>query len=446
MMSNMGADPPLDSFLTTLRRSRLIDAADLNRLTGRERLASARQFADSLIRTGELTHYQADKLLRGRWQGLVLGPYSILAPLGRGGMGTVVYLARDRRMTESLGDTVLLALKLLPNRKADEDPKVLERFRREMDLGRRVNHPNVVRTFAAGDLDDVHYLALEYIPGKTVRQLVGEHGPLPVGEAARIFAEVAAGLAHMHERGLVHRDVKPANVMVRPDGRAVILDLGLSFAPGEPLPEDPAIAGGKGYVVGTMDYLAPEQAIHATEVGPAADIYSLGCSLFYALTGTLPFPAESTKLKVRRHRLDPPPDMPHVQPEFARLVQQLMAKTPAGRPASATAVRELLLPWASAAKARGSVDSIAVADAPGLDAELWDATPGEELPPAEEERSEAEPVAPHVGEVFVETQEPEFLDEEPLEQASGQRAAWYLAGLLLGLMGLMVFVALLRRL
>ena len=387
----MGDDPPLEGFLTTLRRSRLIDSADLDRLTGRVRPASARQCADALIRAGELTHYQADKLLRGRWQGLVLGPYSILAPLGRGGMGTVVYLARDRRMTESLGDSILLALKLLPERKATKDPKILSRFRREMDLGRRVNHPNVVRTFAAGDLEEVHYLSLEYVPGKTVRQVVNENGPLQFGDAARIFADVAGGLAYIHERGLVHRDVKPANVMVRPDGRAVILDLGLAFAPGEPLPEDPAIAGGKGYIVGTMDYLAPEQARNATDVGPSADIYGLGCTLFYALTGTPPFPADGTKLKVRRHRLDPPPGIANVPPDFAHLIQSLMAKSPAERPASAQAVRDVLLPWATPAKPRGSVDSIAMADSPGLDADLWDATPGEEVPMVEPIAKLAEP-------------------------------------------------------
>ena len=438
-MTGMGDDPPLDSFLATLRRSRLLDAGDLDRSVGRVRPASARAFADALVRAADLTYYQADKLLRGRWQGLVLGPYSVLAPLGRGGMGTVVYLARDRRLTESLGDSVLLALKLLPDRKAVEDPKVLARFRREMELGRRVDHPNVVRTFAAGDLDDVHYLALEFVPGRTLRQVVGENGPLSVGDAARIFADVAAGLEHVHERGLVHRDVKPANVMVRPDGRAVVLDLGLAFAPGEPLPADPAIAGGKGYVVGTMDYLAPEQARHATEVGPAADLYGLGCTLYYALTGAQPFPAPEIKQKVRRHRLDPVPVVPGVPPAFAALVASLMAKTPAERPASAAHVRDMLLPWATAAKPRGSIDAVAAADAPGLDAGLWEATPGEELPLA------AEYVAgPNA---FARLDDTDSSVEEPeREPATGTRAGWLLVALLLGLMGFVLFVGLVRRL
>jgi serine/threonine protein kinase len=437
-MTGMGDDPALDAFLSTLRRSRLFDPGDLDRLAGRLRPESARHFADALVRSGDLTRYQADKLLRGRWQGLVLGPYSILAPLGRGGMGTVVYLARDRRMTESLGDTVLLALKLLPDRKAKEDPKVLARFRREMDLGRRVDHPNVVRTIAAGDLEDVHLLALEFVPGKTVRQVVGQGGPLPVGEAARIFADVAAGLVHVHARGLVHRDVKPANVMVRPDGRAVLLDLGLALAPGEPLPDDPAVAGGRGYVVGTMDYIAPEQARNATGVGPAADLYGLGCTLFYALTGAPPFPADGVKQKLRRHLHDPPPAVAGVPPDFARLVHRLMAKRPEARPGSAAVVREMLLAWATPPKAPAAgANALAAADAPGLDADLWDATPGEELPPATATPSRAE----------LDFGEPLELGDVPAAgRPGGSRVGWVLAALLVGAMGLVVCVAVLRRL
>jgi eukaryotic-like serine/threonine-protein kinase len=433
------ADPPLESFVATLRRSRLFDPDELNQFTARLPSDTARVFADALIRTGELTRYQADKLLRGRWQGLVLGPYHILVPLGRGGMGTVVYLARDRRMTEALGDSVLLALKILPARKAAEDPKVLARFRREMELGKRLNHPNVVRSFANGDLDEVHFLALEYVPGKTVRQLVMEKGPLPFGEAARIFADVADGLAHVHERGLIHRDLKPANIMVRPDGRAVLLDLGLALAPGEPLPADPAIAGGRGYIVGTLDYLAPEQSRDAIAVGPPADLYGLGCSLFFALTGTLPFPADGAKQKMRRHRDDPPPGVANVPSGLAHLVKWLMAKSPDDRPGSAVRVRDMLRAWAAPPNAPAPLNVVAAADAVALDASLWDATPGDEIPLAELV-ADGNPFA-------VPDDVNTARDRARTFAARGLMPTWLLLALLGGgLVGLMVLAVVLRRL
>ena len=378
-MTPGAADPPLGTFLVTLRRSRLVDPADLDRLAARHD-GSARDLTDTLLRNGTLTHYQVDKLLNGRWQGLVLGPYSVLAPLGRGGMGTVVYLARDRRQSEALGDSELAALKLLPNRQAARDPKALARCLREMDLGRRVAHPNVVRTFAAGETDDVHYLAMEYVSGRTLRQVVIAGGPLAVGDAARVGADVAAGLAHIHARGMIHRDVNPGNIMVRSDGRGVLLDLGLAYAPGEPLPADPTIVGGRGYAVGTMDYLAPEQARDASAVGPAADLYGLGCTLAFALNGSVPFPAATTKEKIQRHRDDPPPALAHVPPDFARIVHSLMAKEQHARPATAAEARDLLLKWATAQAPRSLVDAVTLADAPGEDAGLWAAAPGEDIP------------------------------------------------------------------
>ncbi len=382
-MKPMAADPSPEAFLSSLRRSRLLEPTEFDRLTARRVPGSARDLADALVHAGALTHYQADKLLRGRWQGLVLGPYSVLAPLGRGGMGTVVYLARDRREAEAPGGRHLLALKLLPNRKAENEPKVLARFLREMELGRRVGHANVARTLASGEADGVHFLALDYVPGHTLRQIVLDSGPLPVGDAARVFADVAAGLAHVHDRGLVHRDVKPGNVMVQPDGGAVLLDFGLAFAPGEPLPDDPTIVGGRGYILGTADYMAPEQARDATAVGPVADLYGLGCALAFALTGAAPFPAATTKEKIKRHREDPPPPLAHVPPRFARVVHRLMAKSPAQRPASAAEARDLLRPWATSAQVLAPVDAVELVDAPGDDSRLWDATPGDDIPEAD---------------------------------------------------------------
>ncbi len=370
----MPDDLSRDAFLDALRRSRLFEADDLVRFRAIAPGTSARQLAESLVRSGELTHYQSHKLLRGRTQGLVVGPYRILTPLGRGGMGTLVYMARDRRMCEALGDSVLVALKVLPHWKAEGEPKVLARFCREMELGRRVDHPNVVRTCGAGDSEKVHYLALEYVPGKTVRQLVLRDGPLPSGIAARIFADVAAGLSHMHARGIVHRDVKPANVMVRPDGRAVLLDLGLAYVPGDPLPQDPSIVGGRGYIVGTMDYLAPEQAQDAVAVGPVADLYGLGCSLHFALTGSVPYPAEETREKIRRHRRDAVPFIANIPPDLARFAQQLMAKTPAERPQSAEAAATQLAHWATPTTQTVRVDSVLEL----TDVEQWDSTTSED--------------------------------------------------------------------
>ncbi len=386
-----------EQFLELLVRSRLFDPASVQSFTTRHPTATARQLADALIRAGDLSRFQAACLLRGTWHGLAVGPYRLLAPLGRGGMATV-YLARDSRLAEEYGDEVLIALKLLPPRMAAEDSQRLARFRREIELGSRVRHPNVVQTHGGGEADGIHYLALEFVPGKTVRQIVTQGGRLAVGEAARVFADVAAGLAHLHERGLIHRDLKPSNIIVTPAGRAKLLDLGLALVPGEPLPDDPKVVGGRGYIVGTMDYISPEQAANAVAVTPRSDLYSLGCSLYFALTGTPPFPGGTSRDKIRRQRtLEPVPLTelnPAVPPAFARLVARLMAKDAARRPASAAAVRELLLPFATFAAENTRVtlrDVLGAVDTAGVHARLWTEGGGEPDPRLAESRGEFDP-------------------------------------------------------
>jgi serine/threonine protein kinase len=370
-------DVSREKFLDITIRSRILDPAPLGRAVARYPTSAARELADALVRSGDLTHFQAGKLLRGRWQGLVIGPYHLLAPLGRGGMGTV-YLARDTRLAEELGDEVLVALKVLPPKIAQGEARMLARFHREIDLGKRVNHPNVVRTFAGGEADGVNYLAMEYVPGKTVGQLVVNGGRLEFGEAARLFADVAAGLEGLHERGLVHRDMKPSNVILTQEGRAKILDLGFAFVPGEPLPDDPTIVGGLGYIVGTMNFISPEQARDALAARPASDLYSLGCSLYCVLTGTPPFPGGTAKDKIRRQQTLKPTSItelnPEVPQEFVRVIERLMAKNPADRPATAKAARELLLPFATRPKKVASLSgaaAVAAVDTPEEHPELW---------------------------------------------------------------------------
>jgi serine/threonine protein kinase len=384
----MPAEVTLDTFMNLAVKSRLLDPGQIDRaLASRARPgnpkapppppATARELADLLIRTGDLTHFQAAKLLHGRWAGLALGPYRLLAPLGRGGMGTV-YLARDSRLAEELGDEVLVALKILPPRVAREQERMLLRFLREIDLGKRTDHPNVARTLAGGEIDGVNFIAMEYVPGRSLQRIVGQGGRLTVGEAARVFAEAAAGLQHLHERGLIHRDLKPANIMVLPNGGAKILDLGLALALGEPLPDDPRIIGGKGYILGTMDYIAPEQARNATDVTPQSDLYSLGCSLYFALSGTPPFPGGTSKDKIRRQRtIDPAPltDMnPAVPAKLAKIVARFMAKAPNDRPWSAATARELLLPFAAVPPDVVPLsvrDAVGAVDTPDTSPELW---------------------------------------------------------------------------
>ncbi len=338
--------PAVDSFLKTVLRSGLLDREQLRTALSaapRELRRDPHAVADFLVKTGKLSRFQAHKLLQGTALGLLLGPYQILAPIGRGGMGTV-YLARDSR------SQLLMALKVLPPKRAREEERLLARFRREMEMGQRVAHPHLAWTYEVGVCRGVYYIALEYIPGKSLYRLVNDEGPLPVPRAARLFAEVASALDHAHMQGLIHRDLKPSNIIITPHDHAKVLDLGLALVQGE-APAAREVVGGRGYVVGTMDYIAPEQAENAAEVDPRSDIYSLGCTLYFALTGRPPFPGGSALEKIQRQRSEEPapipPLNPRVPPAFIGLVRRMMAKRPEHRIASAAAVREELLTWAA---------------------------------------------------------------------------------------------------
>jgi serine/threonine protein kinase len=342
-----GADgPTVEEFLRTVLRSGLLDRDRLQEaLRGlpREARSDAQAVAEFLVKAGQLSRFQADRLLGGVAAGLILGPYQILAPIGKGGMGTV-FMARDER------SGLLVALKVLPPRLAREAERMRTRFLREMAVSRRVSHPHLAWTYETGLHRKVYYIAMEYIPGKNLSRLVHDEGPLRPQRAARLMAETAEGLEHAHNLGLVHRDLKPSNIMVTPHDHAKVLDLGLALVAGEEV-RDPAVVGGAGYIVGTMDYIAPEQTADAAGVDARSDIYSLGCTLYFALSGQPPFPGGNHKDKIRRHRHEEPtpveqlrPDMP---PAFAAMVRHMMAKDPAKRYPSAIAVAEDLRAWAA---------------------------------------------------------------------------------------------------
>jgi len=289
--------------------------------------------AECLVTREKLTRFQADQLLAGRRK-LTLGQYQILDELGRGGMGQVF-----RAQHVMMGRTV--AIKVLPRAKSTSEAEAA--FQREIRMLGRLDHDNLVRALDAGHDGKVYYLVTELVPGIDLRRQVLKYGKLDELRAASVISQAAQGLGYAHGQGLVHRDVKPANLLVTPEGHVKVLDLGLagSVIEGE--------STRLGRVVGTMDYMAPEQIRAVDSVGPSADVYALGCTLYFALTGEVPFPGGTRQEKMQRQLNEQPRPIRQLEPgaseDLCRVVDALMRKDPQERPSSAQAVIERLRPW-----------------------------------------------------------------------------------------------------
>lgn len=287
---------------------------------------------------GLLTAFQAEQLLKGRHKGFVLGKYRLLDRIGMGGMGQV-YLAEHATMKRRV------AIKVLPpDRNKNEFAR--ERFQREAKASAAVEHPNIVRAYDLEMDGDVTYLVLEYIDGVTFHDLVHRRGKLAPGRAAHYLWQIANGLEAIHCFQLVHRDIKPANLLLDRAGVARILDLGLVRSE---LDDDALTRGEGAKMLGTADYLAPEQAIECSKVDARADLYSLGCTAYYLLTGQPPFPADKISQKLIAHQTKPAPPIrglnPAVPEGLAIVVHRLLAKKPDDRYRTATEVLEALAPF-----------------------------------------------------------------------------------------------------
>jgi len=289
--------------------------------------------ADRAVTRSWITRFQSQELLAGKTR-FRLGSYLIVDELGRGGMGQVF-----KAEHELMGRTV--AVKVLPRTKST--PESEAQFRREMRILGRLDHENLVRAFDAGHDAMVSYLVTEYVPGLDLRRQVRKYGPLGEEVAASVFRQVARGLAYAHRQGVIHRDVKPGNILVMDDGRTKILDMGLAGSTIE------AEAVRLGRIVGTIDYMAPDQITAPDEAGPAADIYAMGCTLYFALTGEVPFPGGTRSEKIRRQLHAEPRPLQSLAPQVSRamsgLVEALMEKSPADRPASAEEVAAQFSRW-----------------------------------------------------------------------------------------------------
>ncbi len=293
------------------------------------------ELADKLVELDVLTSYQAAQLKEGRTK-FNLGPYIITDFIGQGGMGQVFKAVHDMMGRES-------AVKVLPLSRAT--PEAVLNFTREIRTQAQLDHPNLVRAFDAGYDGNVYYLVTEYVPGTDLRRLIRSRGPLDMMQAAHITAHAARGLEHAHQRGLIHRDVKPGNILVTPEGQAKVSDLGLSGFK-HLADEDPRSRK----VVGTPDYLSPEQIRSPATITSASDIYSLGCTLYYAVTGKVPFPGGSTAEKARRHLEETPwhPRRfnPDISEEFVEVIADMMEKDPSKRIQTCSEVVGRLEPWA----------------------------------------------------------------------------------------------------
>jgi len=336
----------VDNFLRQVLRSGLLDREQMQktlRSLPKERRDDVIAISDHLVAHRQLTRFQAYKLHQGISLGLMLGSFRILTPLGRGGMGSV-YLAFDTRNNQHV------ALKILPPRAAKREERLVARFQREMELSQKVQHPHLARTLETGVIKNVHYIAMEFIPGKTLFRMVSSQGTLLVARAAHLFAEVASALEQAHRQGVIHRDLKPSNIMVTPYDHAKVLDLGLAYTEGEEV-DDIEVVGGRGYIVGSIDYMAPEQTRDPTDIDGRADLYALGCCLYFTLTGRPPFPTGTNQEKVKAHRHETPTPIRSINPEvpetFAAIVNKLLAKAPGDRFASAAELGAVLASWRS---------------------------------------------------------------------------------------------------
>ena len=298
------------------------------------------KLASELVKMGLVNPWQAEQLKLGRTR-FHLKDYQIIDSIGQGGMGQV-FKAEHSVMGR------VVAIKVLPKSRSTDD--AVANFQREIRTLANLDHPNLVRAYDAGHDGNVHFLVTEFVPGTDLRHLVRHGGGMHEQDAATLVRDVARGLGHAHQRGLVHRDVKPGNIMVTPDGMVKVLDLGLAgFLQKELDLHGSAERDSKrGRIVGTADYLAPE-VIEGNPATAASDIYGLGCTLYYAVTRKVPFPGGNSVQKCHRHLSERPMDprrfRPDMSDEFLSILRHMMAKDPQKRIQTAEEVVESLTPW-----------------------------------------------------------------------------------------------------
>ncbi len=306
---------------------------------GGELPTDAVELAKALQAHKIVTRWHCEKLLAGKYKGFFLGNHKLLGHIGSGGMSSV-YLAEHTKMHD------LRAIKVLPQSRLGKS-SYLARFQQEAKAIASLNHPNVVRAHDIDNQGDTHYIVMEYVDGDDLQTIVKKKGPLPFDKVANYMAQAAHGLQHAHDIGLIHRDIKPANILINSAGKVKILDLGLALFTDDA--EASLTIDFNDKVLGTADYLAPEQALNSHKVDHRADLYGLGCTMYFLLTGHAPFPEGTIAQRIAKHQKEMPKEIRKIRPEcpgeLEGICWKLMQKDAKFRYASAAQTAEVLEAW-----------------------------------------------------------------------------------------------------
>lgn len=402
--------------LDVVRKSRLVTEEQLHACVEEIRASSplvppVDELFNSLVKSGLITTFQASQLGHGFWMGFEIGHYRILDRLGQGGMGQVF-------LAEHLLTGNKVALKVL--RRHDATSLIRERFLREARVAAKLRHPNIIRVDDVNPNHDPPYIVMEYADGITLQAAVARAGTFAAGDGAAIGLQVCAALQEAYRNGLVHRDVKPANVLVDRQGVARLLDLGVVRIDGENLTGEYA---GK-VILGTLDYLSPEQSVDSSNVDIRADIYSLGATLYFVYSGTPPLAAGEIRERLAQLQTVDPPGLQALRPDLpaglCEVVHRMLAKSPADRQQIPAEAAEELAPFAHASpmfpanlfhQARATVS-----DSEGMPTPPSGIKPLPELFQA--------PTAEHSVEIFAPSRKPLISSRVLFAAGSGSKSGW----------------------